>query len=79
MRQNSRNLRAHRFDHIANPKQSPSFAFLERFDDSHCHRHAEIGTDERFFQLIPIDGFASKLLREGLKEIHVAGSTKLKS
>ena len=63
-RQNARDLFAHRFDYVADSQQSPSLAFLKRFDDAHCHRHAEVGADERFFELVPVNRFAGELLGE---------------
>src|SRR5947207_15977548 len=69
-RQNPRDLFTHGFDHVANSKQRSRLALLQRFDDARRHRHTEIGSDERFLQLIPVDRFAGKLLRESLKEFH---------
>ena len=68
-RQNARDLFAHRFDYVADSEQGPRLAFLERLDDSQCHRDAEIGADERFFELIPIDRLACELVCERLKKI----------
>src|ERR1043166_8801619 len=70
-RQNARDLRAHRLDHVANSEQSPSLALLERLADSHCHRYAEIGSDYRCLQLVPIDGLAAELFREGFEKVHL--------
>ena len=57
-------LFAHRFDYVADSQQSPRLAFLKRFDDAHCHRYAEVGADERFFELVPVNWFAGELLGE---------------
>jgi len=63
-RQNARDFFAHRFNYVADSQQSPRLAFLKRFDDAHCHRHAEVGADERFFKLVPVNWFAGELLGE---------------
>ncbi len=71
-RQNAGDFFTHGFDDVANSEQSPRFAFLKCFDNSQCHRHTEIGADESFFQLIPVDRFSGELFGEGLKKIHVS-------
>src|SRR4030095_2308751 len=61
---------AHRFDYVGDSQQSPRLAFLKGLDDADCHRHAEIGADERFFELVPVNRFAGKLLGETFEKIH---------
>src|SRR4030095_6326884 len=68
--QNARDLFAHRFNYLADSQQSPRLAFLKRFDDAHCHRHAEVSADERFFELVPINWFAGELLGQSFEKFH---------
>ena len=35
-------------------------ACLQFLNDSKCHRHADIRSDQGLLELVPIDGFASK-------------------
>ena len=75
VRQNAGDFFAHGFDDIANSEQSPGFAFLKCFDDSQCHRHTQIGTDESLFELIPVDRFGGELFGEGFEENSSSGGT----
>jgi len=70
MRQNSRDLFTHELDHIANSKHRPRLAILQRFHYARCHRHAEIGADKTFLELVPINRLCGKLLGEGSEKVH---------
>ena len=63
-RQNSPDFFARDFRDSAAVMVDTLRAFLERLDDPQCHRHAEIGPDERFLEFVPIDRLAGKFLNE---------------
>src|SRR5690349_6327598 len=51
--------------------------FLESLDNPQRHRHADIGANQRFLELIPIDRFASKYVDDVLKEFHCNSASSL--
>ena len=45
-------------------------AFLESLDDPQRHRHADIGANQGFLKLVPIDRFAGKSVDDVFKKFH---------
>jgi hypothetical protein len=62
---------AHNFHNVVYSHQRPGLSFLQCLNDASGHRHAEIGADKRFLEVVPIDGFTGEMLGERLKEFHL--------
>ena len=68
--QNAQQFFARDFDDVVDPQQRPCFAVLQLLQNSRGDRHADIGADERFFELVPIDWFAGECLGERFEKLH---------
>src|SRR4029077_15506527 len=47
-------------------------AFLELLHYPQRHRHSDVRANQRFFQLVPIDGFTGKFLDDVFEKFHSA-------
>src|SRR5689334_18927101 len=45
-------------------------AFLQSLDDPQSHRHTNVGANQRFLELVPVDRFAGKSVDDVLKKFH---------
>ena len=71
-RKNTTNFFARHFADVICGNRGARIAFLQLLHDPQRHRHADIGANQRFLQLVPIDRFAGKFLDDVFEKFHSA-------